>query len=162
MRPHRRHLTTAALAAAIMASVLTPGIATAGTERPAPTPAATAAASSAADRAVAAALTQVGVPYVWGGETPGGFDCSGLMQWAYARAGVSLPRQSKSQATVGRSVSRSDIQPGDLLFYNYGKGVSHVAMAIGGGRLIEAPQPGSRVSTRALYTRNLAAIRRVG
>lgn len=162
MRPRRRHLTTAALAVAIMASVLTPGIATAGTERPAPTPAATVAASSTADRAVAAALTQVGTSYAWGGEAPGGFDCSGLVQWAYGRAGVSLPRTSRAQATVGTAVSVTQLRAGDLLFYNYGGGVSHVAMAISATRVIEASQAGQPVATRNVYKRGLAVVRRVG
>lgn len=163
MHPRRKHLTTAALAAAIMASVLTPGIATAGTERPAPTPAAAVVASSKADRAVAAALTQVGVRYVWGGETPGGFDCSGLVQWTYGQAGVSLPRTSQAQSTRGVEVSRSEIQPGDLLFYGSGRrNIWHVAMAVNGTQVIQAPQKGSRVSVRSLYTKNLVVIRRVG
>jgi cell wall-associated NlpC family hydrolase len=147
----------ATVTAMTAAGLLNPGTATAATP-----PAATiTAASSAGDRAVAAALTQVGVPYVWGGESPSGFDCSGLVQWAYSRAEVSLPRTSKAQSTRGAEVSRSDIQTGDLLFYGSSRrNIWHVAMAVDSDTVIQAPQPGDRVSTRSLYTKNLVVIRR--
>jgi len=95
--------------------------------------------------AVAAAETQLGVPYVWGGESPGhGFDCSGLTAWAWGQAGVSLPHYSGAQYEDTARVPVSDLEPGDLLFYGPG-GDQHVAMFVGGGEMIEAPTTGQVV-----------------
>jgi peptidoglycan DL-endopeptidase CwlO len=95
--------------------------------------------------AVAAAETQLGVNYVWGGESPGvGFDCSGLVQWAWRQAGVSLPRTSGGQFAATTPVSIADLEPGDLLFYGP-SGSDHVAMYVGGGMMIEAPETGEVV-----------------
>jgi len=95
--------------------------------------------------AIQAAESQLGVPYVWGGETPGvGFDCSGLVQWSYAQAGISLPRTSGAQYAATTHIPLADIQPGDLLFYG-ADGSEHVAMYIGGGTMIEAPYTGAQV-----------------
>jgi peptidoglycan DL-endopeptidase CwlO len=95
--------------------------------------------------AVAAARSQLGVPYVWGGESPGvGFDCSGLVQWAWRQAGVNLPRTSGGQFAATTPVSIADLEPGDLLFYGP-SGSDHVAMYIGGGMMIEAPETGEVV-----------------
>jgi peptidoglycan DL-endopeptidase CwlO len=95
--------------------------------------------------AVAAAQTQLGVPYVWGGESPGvGFDCSGLVQWAWRQAGVDLPRTSGEQFDATTPVSIADLEPGDLLFYGP-DGSDHVAMYVGGGMMIEAPETGQVV-----------------
>lgn len=113
-------------------------------------------------RAVAAALGQTGVPYVYGGNTPGGgLDCSSLVQYAYRSAGLTLPRTAAEQATMGRPVQLSAVKPGDLLTYNYGGGITHVALAIGGGMIVEASQPGHPVATRKIYTSNLATVRRL-
>lgn len=116
-----------------------------------------------AARAVTAALSFTGTPYIYGGTTPGkGLDCSGLIQVAFRSAGVSLPRTAAQQATIGQPVPLSQIKPGDALFYRYGPGeITHVALAIGGGMLIEAPQPGQKVSTRKIYTSNLVGVRRL-
>lgn len=103
------------------------------------------AAGGAGAVAVRAAETQLGVPYVWGGETPGvGFDCSGLVAWAWGQAGVSLPHYSGAQMADSTPVPISDLQPGDLLFYGPGGSV-HVAMYVGGGEMIEAPFTGTVV-----------------
>lgn len=88
-----------------------------------------------------------GVPYVYGGTSPGGFDCSGLMQYVYAHFGISLPRTSQEQFGVGTSVSQSDLKPGDLVFFN---GASHVGMYIGNGLMIHAPRTGEDVRIIAL------------
>jgi cell wall-associated NlpC family hydrolase len=106
--------------------------------------------NSAGGRAVAAAESQIGVPYVWGGESPGrGFDCSGLVAWAWGQAGVSLPHFSGAQMSDSAPVPVSDLQPGDLLFYGPG-GDNHVAMYVGGGEMIEAPYTGASVWITAL------------
>jgi len=95
--------------------------------------------------AVAAAESQIGVPYVWGGETPGvGFDCSGLTAWSWGQAGVPLPHYSGAQMGDSTPVPVSDLEPGDLLFYGPG-GSDHVAMYVGGGSMIEAPYTGASV-----------------
>jgi cell wall-associated NlpC family hydrolase len=98
--------------------------------------------------AVQAARTQLGVPYVWGGETPGvGFDCSGLTQWAWGQAGVGIPRTAQAQYDAIVHVSLSDLEPGDLLFWNDGtSSVQHVAMYVGGDTVIQAPETGENVS----------------
>lgn len=90
---------------------------------------------SAAQAAVAAAESKVGAPYVYGAAGPNAFDCSGLMQWAYQQAGISLPRTSYDQAAAGTSVSLGNLQPGDIVsFY----GGSHSGMYVGNGNVVHA------------------------
>jgi peptidoglycan DL-endopeptidase CwlO len=109
-------------------------------------------AGSAAGAAVQAAESQLGVPYVWGGTSPrgtpgdpsGGFDCSGLVMWAWGQAGVGLPHYSGSQFDDTAPVPVSDMEPGDILFYGPG-GDEHEAMYVGGGEMIEAPETGEVV-----------------
>ncbi|MGW1766419.1 NlpC/P60 family protein [Streptomyces sp. NPDC002073] len=108
--------------------------------RPAPRPA---AAGTRAAQAVAFAYGAIGSPYVWGATGPRAFDCSGLTQAAWRSAGVSLPRTTYTQINAGRRVSRSQLAPGDLIFFY--SGVSHVGLYIGGGKMIHAPRPGSTV-----------------
>jgi cell wall-associated NlpC family hydrolase len=91
---------------------------------------------------VSYALSQIGTPYVWGGAAPGGFDCSGLVMWAYAQVGVSLPHSTYSQYTMGVPVSKDQLAPGDLVFFN---GLGHVGMYIGNGQFVEAPHTGGVV-----------------
>jgi cell wall-associated NlpC family hydrolase len=111
---------------------------------PAPAPAPVAAANgSAVQAAMNTALGQVGDAYVWGAAGPNAFDCSGLMQYAYAAAGVSLPHSSRMQSQLGAPVSRGQLQPGDLLFYF--SPVSHVGMYIGNGQMVHASTPGTPV-----------------
>ncbi|MEU0967741.1 NlpC/P60 family protein [Streptomyces sp. NPDC005917] len=93
--------------------------------------------------AVAAARAALGKPYVWGASGPSGFDCSGLMQWSYAHAGVHLPRTSQEQRYAGHQVPLSQAQPGDLVVYR--SDASHVAMYVGHGQVIHAPYPGAPV-----------------
>ncbi|MET7284950.1 NlpC/P60 family protein [Streptomyces sp. NPDC005573] len=102
-----------------------------------------AAPGSRAAAALAAARSALGRPYVWGANGPSGFDCSGLMQWSYAHAGIHLPRTSQEQRNAGRRVPLSQARPGDLIVYRSDAG--HVAMYAGNGRVIHAPYPGAPV-----------------
>jgi peptidoglycan DL-endopeptidase CwlO len=97
-----------------------------------------------ADKAVAFVFAQLGCPYVYGSTGPcaDGFDCSGLVMSAWASAGVTIPRDTYGQWAALPHISESDIQPGDLLYYN---GIGHVAMYVGGGMIIDAPTPGRDV-----------------
>jgi cell wall-associated NlpC family hydrolase len=105
-------------------------------------------APGAAGAAVQAALSRRNDPYVWGGAAPGGFDCSGLTSWAYRQAGVDLPRSSRAQYGVGKSVSVNDLQPGDLLFYGgSASSIHHVAMYIGSGMIVHASTTGVPVKS---------------
>ena len=107
-----------------------------GGEPVAAVPSGVIAPSAAAQVAVDTALAQVGDAYVWGAGGPDAFDCSGLTQYAYSAAGVSLPHSSRSQSQMGSPVAASDLQPGDLLFYY--SPTSHVAMYIGNGQMVHA------------------------
>ncbi len=98
-------------------------------------------------RAVALARRELGVPYVWGGDGPSGFDCSGLVFYVYGRLGVHLPRVAADQYRAGRHVSRSDLRPGDLVFFH---GLGHVGIYIGGGSFIHAPHTGDVVRISSL------------
>jgi cell wall-associated NlpC family hydrolase len=114
-----------------------------GTNPPPPT-------SSGAAGAVQAAKSVLGTPYVWGGASPStGFDCSGLTMWAWAQVGVSLPHSSVAQYSAIPHVDRSNLQPGDLLFFY--SPIHHVAMYIGGNSMIHAPHTGSTVQISAIY-----------
>jgi len=115
---------------------------------PPPAPSTPVPSSGRGGAALAAAASQLGTPYVWGGSSPGGFDCSGLTMWAWRQAGVSIPRVTYSQRSAGRVVPISQLQPGDLVFYN---GFSHVAMYAGGGSVIHAPHTGDVVKYASLY-----------
>ncbi|MFI2436955.1 NlpC/P60 family protein [Streptomyces sp. NPDC018693] len=108
-----------------------------------PDPGADVPVSGRAAAAVAAARSAVGRPYVWGANGPSGFDCSGLVQWSYAQAGVSLPRTSQAQAHAGRRVPLSQAQPGDIVTYR--SDASHVGMYVGNGQVVHAPYPGAPV-----------------
>jgi cell wall-associated NlpC family hydrolase len=107
------------------------------------------ASSAAAAAAFAAARTRLGSPYVWGATGPGSFDCSGLMQWAYAQAGISLPRTTYSQDTIGTVVPLSQAQVGDLVFFN---GDTHVGMYAGNNTVLHAPHTGTVVKFESIST----------
>jgi cell wall-associated NlpC family hydrolase len=131
-----------AAAAAAAATEPPPTAAAAGIR--AATGAASAAPPSArAATAVAAARGAVGAPYAWGQAGPDAFDCSGLVQWAYAQAGVALPRTSQGQAAAGRPVPQGQASPGDIVVYR--ADASHVAIYVGNGQIVHAPYPGAQV-----------------
>ncbi|WP_030182025.1 C40 family peptidase [Streptomyces sp. NRRL S-813] len=117
------------------------------------------AASARAAAAVAAARSALGRPYVWGANGPSGFDCSGLMQWAYAQAGVHLPRTSQEQRHAGRQIPLSQARPGDLVVYR--SDASHVAMYVGHGRVIHAPYPGAPVRYDPVGMMPISSVTRV-
>jgi cell wall-associated NlpC family hydrolase len=100
-------------------------------------------------RFITAAASRLGMPYVWGAAGPRAFDCSGLVQWSLAQAGVAMPRVAVDQARTGPQVPVGDLQPGDLLFYHTDPTaptyISHVAIYVGDGMMIQAPEPGMDV-----------------
>ncbi|MEI7593513.1 MAG: NlpC/P60 family protein [Actinomycetes bacterium] len=113
-----------------------------------------------AARAVALAETQLGVPYLWGGANPtDGFDCSGLLVWAWKGVGTYIPHSSQLMYKVTRHIALSDLQPGDFVFY--GAPIHHVGMYVGGGRMIEAPHTGAVVRYASIYRAELVGAGRV-
>jgi peptidoglycan DL-endopeptidase CwlO len=110
---------------------------------------------------VGVAMRYLGVPYVWGGSTPRGFDCSGLVMYAFAQIGISMPHSSYAQFAMGTPVSISQLQAGDLVFF---AGASHVGIYIGGGQFIHAPHTGDVVKISSLtgwYSSEFAGGRRI-
>ncbi|MGI9308569.1 MAG: C40 family peptidase [Gammaproteobacteria bacterium] len=99
-----------------------------------------------AERAVATAESMVGAPYRYGGNTPKGFDCSGLVYYSYSKAGVRVPRASRDQYAKSSKIDLEDAQPGDLLFFASGSRVDHVAIYLGRGRFVHAPATGRNVA----------------
>jgi cell wall-associated NlpC family hydrolase len=105
------------------------------------------------------ALRQRGVPYVWGGSSRRGFDCSGLIRWVYGHVGMSLPHYTYTQAHYGYPVGRWSLRPGDVVFFH---GRAHVGLYIGGGRVVHAPHPGARVRVASIrYIGGFAGARRL-
>ncbi len=104
----------------------------------------TGSASVSSNAIVNKAYQYLGVPYVWGGTTPNGFDCSGFVQYVYRSQGVNLPRVSRDQASSGSYVSISNAQPGDILYFGQSS-VTHVGIYIGNNKMIDAPSPGKSV-----------------
>jgi cell wall-associated NlpC family hydrolase len=111
---------------------------------------------------VGIAMQYLGTPYRWGGASPSGFDCSGFVMYVYAQVGVSLPHNAAAQYSVGVPVSRSELQPGDLVFFN---GLGHNGMYVGGGNFIHSPHTGDVVKISSLsqdwYTRTWVGARRI-
>ncbi|MFE7284713.1 NlpC/P60 family protein [Streptomyces noursei] len=116
------------------------------------------AGSGRAAAAVAAARAAVGAPYAWGSTGPSAFDCSGLTQWAYNQAGVSLPRTSQAQRGAGARIPLSQARPGDLVIYR--SDASHVGMYVGNGQVVHAPYPGARVRYDPVGMMPISAITR--
>ncbi len=114
----------------------------------------TVAPSGAAGTALAFALSQLGVPYVWGGESPSGYDCSGLVQASYRAAGIDLPRTAQEQYNAGPHLPTSaQLQPGDLVFFGQSSSdVTHVGMVVRSGEMVDAPHPGTVVRTEPFPT----------
>ena len=116
--------------------------------------------SAAAQTAVDTAMAQRGKPYVWAAAGPGSFDCSGLVLYAYKAAGISLPHSSLQQSRMGQAVSRSDLKPGDLIFFY--SPVSHVGIYIGNGQMVHAPTSGDVVKVASIdAVGGITAMRRI-
>jgi len=124
---------------------------------PPPPPPPPVGGSSHGAAALAAARTQIGTPYVWGGAAPGGFDCSGLVQWSFAQAGVSLPRTTWDQINVGVPIGRDQLQPGDVVFFDGG---GHDGIYAGNNQVLHAPQPGQVVGYVDMAYMNFYTARR--
>lgn len=120
-----------------------------------------------ANALVSSAMGFIGVAYRFGGTTPRGFDCSGFMQYVFRKVfAVNLPRTAAQQAGVGVHVSRSNLQPGDMVFFRTaGRRISHVGMYVGGNRMIHAPRTGKRIEITSLgnkyWSKRYATARRV-
>jgi cell wall-associated NlpC family hydrolase len=113
--------------------------------RPAPEP-------TVGERAAKIALEAVGVPYRWGGESPGGgFDCSGLVRWTYGRLGIDVPHSSYALWSTGRPVARTSVEAGDVLVFS---GLGHVGLYLGRDRMVHAPQSGRTVEVVGLSSTN--------
>jgi peptidoglycan DL-endopeptidase CwlO len=115
------------------------------------------------ERAAALAVKEVGVPYRWGGASPGiGFDCSGLVYWAYGELGIAVPHSSYALYDVGRRVARAQMKPGDVLFFS---GLGHVGLYLGKDRMVHAPETGRNVEivrlARSHYGERLIGARRI-
>ncbi len=117
------------------------------------------APNSRAAAALAYVYSKLGSPYVWGATGPDAFDCSGLVQAAYRSAGVSLPRTTYAQIAAGRRIERSQLLPGDLVFFY--SGISHVGVYVGNGRMIHAPNPSAPVRVAPIDEMPFAAATRV-
>lgn len=113
-------------------------------------------ASGAAQTALSAAYSQLGKPYQYGAAGPNAYDCSGLTMWAYAHAGISLPHSAAGQMGSGQHVSRSQLEPGDLVFFDNG---GHVGIYVGNGKMIDANHTGGWVGIRPLYSGYDGAVR---
>lgn len=120
------------------------------------------AVKSSSQKAVDFAKSRQGTPYLYGGTTDAGYDCSGFTQAAYRSAGVNIPRTAAEQASYGRSVSRAELQPGDLIFYGYNEPSSsyHAAMYIGNGQVIHSPQSGDHVRVANMNMGPISSMKR--
>jgi len=120
-----------------------------------------AAGGDLGSQAVSTAEQQVGTPYVFGGSHPGGFDCSGLVQWTYAQLGVTLPRTAAEQGKTGVAVPVDQAQPGDLVYFDKPGPVDHIGIYAGNGQWVVAPHTGSTVRVEPVDLSAATSIRRV-
>jgi cell wall-associated NlpC family hydrolase len=155
--------TTAAIASVV---AVLPAAAEPAPVAPAVAPVAVSAPAAAAPTAAAArstalqhAMSKIGAPYRYGATGPNAFDCSGLVSWAFKKAGKSLPRTSRAMSQVGTPVSRSELQPGDLVFFY--KPVSHVGIYIGDGKIVHASTRKSPVKISDMGRMKFNSARRV-
>ena len=125
------------------------------------TPSADAKAAPTPHRVVNIAASKAGTPYRYGASGPSAFDCSGFTRWVYSKVGRHLPRTSSAQAGAARHVPASNRHPGDLVFFNSGGHVYHVAIYAGGNSVWHAPRPGESVHRERLWT-NAVSYGRVG
>jgi cell wall-associated NlpC family hydrolase len=111
---------------------------------------------------ISAAISRVGAPYVWGATGPGSFDCSGLVQWSFARAGILMPRTAAEQFLTGVHLPLADASPGDLLFWTYDPNdpgfVDHTAIYLGNGMMVVAPRSGLDVQIAPVPTNEFAGV----
>ena len=114
-------------------------------------------ANTVGAQALQAAISRLGYPYIWGAAGPTSFDCSGLVMWAYQQVGISLPHFTVSQYNSGVHVARSDLEPGDLVFF--GADISHVGIYVGDGLMVDAPNSGSVVRVEPLFSDYVGAVR---
>ena len=105
---------------------------------------------------LAIARQYIGTPYVYGGTTPSGFDCSGFTKYVLAKVGISVPRTSAQQYAAGRKISRGEARPGDLVAIFSGGRVTHIGFYLGGNRMIDSPRPGKSIQEREIWSSNLA------
>ncbi|HET7138018.1 MAG TPA: NlpC/P60 family protein [Gaiellaceae bacterium] len=136
--------TTAATTTAAADPPPAPATTTAAAPTPPPVPP---SAGAGHPEAASIALRYLGVRYVWGGASPAGFDCSGLVMYVYAQLGIALPHYAAAQYQLGTPVARDQLQPGDLVFFD---GLDHVGIYIGGGQVVHAPQTGDVVKISAI------------
>lgn len=117
------------------------------------------APAGVAGEAMNEALTQIGKPYQWAGAGPNSYDCSGLVMWSYAHFGVNLPHSAAGQASYGVAVPISDIQAGDLVFFD--SPIGHVGIAVSHTEMVDAPQTGQDVQVQSIWS-GVTAVRRLG
>lgn len=154
--------TTGEVAASASTTALNPLLGT--TASTAANTAAATAGSNMESRVVAAAEKYIGQPYVWGGESPTGMDCSGLVRLVMKEFGIDVPRVSNDQSRAGVAVSKENLRPGDLVFFDYSSaraGVDHVGIYIGNGKMIHAQKPGTNVKVADVDWSNFTNARRV-
>jgi cell wall-associated NlpC family hydrolase len=114
-------------------------------------------ANTVGGQALQEALSRRGDPYVWAAAGPGQFDCSGLVMWAFAQEGISLPHYTGAQWNSGMHVARNDLEPGDLVFF--GSDISHVGIYVGDGLMVDAPDTGAFVRVEPLFSDYVGAVR---
>lgn len=124
--------------------------------------AATFSGTASGNEAVRIAKSYIGVPYVWGGTTPKGFDCSGFVQYVYRQMGISINRVAADQANNGYYVAKEDLQPGDLVFFKKaGRAIHHVGMYVGNGQYIHAPSTGRTICIENMTRSDYYTARRI-